>query len=322
MHEKINQLVPKELMTFLVPTDGLSSSEANHLAEKIKEVVKMYDGDLKRFGVITETIPNFKNGIDVVISNIDHTVPVIEVINKIGDLNSLAAWLRVGVKSKETGLTVLQNIDPDFIEDGPEFEKLKRPEQDEVWKEQFGPDHALAELNIRERAEFLSLNSKAAAIGMGIHNNGPVSKAKQDVVEFKPTRMEEVRGINGPEAWPVTCTKEMEREDVAKIYFQLQNKHREIENKLNFYRAKLKNIEVQKNVDIDKRFAMDLAEANSKHQAEMAIFNKEIQDRNTAKEVWTNEVYAIRGNIINVFASYKIVIPEILEETYNFILKF
>jgi len=316
MVETITNLIPKKYMIFLDSKEGLSSSEATHYAEKIKEIVKNINDDIENMGVVTETVI-FK-GSKVYLSNPNSIKTIEEYVKKIGELHSLAGWLREGVKSKNQALITIDSIEDCEILPEPKLEKLEYMESyspNAVYA--FTENDAISKFSFKERSEYISLTAKAAAIGKVIHGDGLLSILKKECSTFKEIGITSFL-INGVrEEFPTERKINITRDELNKIFFSLQKTHREIENKLNWFKSKIKNT-------ITRETGIRLSEHKLKedvrkkeHEAHMDNLQK-IKNKNLKiVEEYTNKILILRNNTRGVVSSYKIVIPNELTKIFG-----
>lgn len=271
--------------------NGLTSAEANHYANIAFELVQSKERELNSYSA---------NEIKILVGDREllyrekrfDESKIIEDMELRPKLYKLSAWLREAVKEKERLLSAIDD-------DSPVLESLSisSPQLTRV-----NENWAREQLNVKELADFLACEAEAAAIGKYIHNDGLVKRWQQEV------RSDRVFD----QAGKVYCiTDQVEQKTVDNIFFDLQKKHREAEKKVNFYKAKLKDM-----VNKENQNRIDA------YQKEMRSYEQAVRQtdeyNNKIKEEWEREKIRRREQI----SSMKIVVPNELQETVNYIKSF
>ena len=98
IHAKILEIVPKFMRKFLDPKDGVTSSQANHVAEKIKEINRMAMSDID--GAVSASEEMMFEGRKTILKTA-REVDFETILPEVGLLNGLTACFREGIKGKE-----------------------------------------------------------------------------------------------------------------------------------------------------------------------------------------------------------------------------
>ena len=205
---------------------GLTSSEASHIANFIKEQVKNIDVTISNFKVITQE--GRREGHYLRLDNNEEIKNWDELLLEKGKLFALSAWLKESIKYKEDQIKKIRSssLDTSTL---PKKDVPKPPTKPDTSFEDF-----FLELSIKEKAEYLLNESRAAHIGKFIHNFDVVRNV---IDNFKPT---EFVNISGTEVMTVRNTMLYDREELLGRVEKLQNTHRECEKVINYYKAKHK----------------------------------------------------------------------------------
>lgn len=320
IHSKIKELVPAYMMIFLDPKDGISSSEANHIAEKGKEMVKMNDSKINNALPSNDTI-HFSEDKPISLRKTD-AVDFVKLGLSNGNIYGLSAWLREGIKAKDSGLALLKTKDIGEFSKITSLTSLQIPLKKDVKLQTFTDSDAKAHLGIKEYAEYLKLNSECAELGKLIHNNGYLTQIKEKVQLNKTTYFHALKDGVGEKDYPVECKFVYTVDEITKQFTDVLNLHREKENKLNWYRSKIQNLMVQENARLERDFRKALAEANIEFDT---LNQKYMQERNVQMDLMAKETSIareVRYQCVSLLASYKIVIPDDLQEVYKTISSF
>ena len=205
---------------------GLTSSEASHIANFIKEQVKNIDVTTSNFKVITQE--GRRDGTYLRLDSNEEIKNWDDLLLEKGKLFALSAWLKESIKYKEDQIKKIRSssLDTSTL---PKKDVPKPPTKLDTSFEDF-----FLELSIKEKAEYLLNESKASHIGKFIHNFDGVRNVLDN---FKPT---EFVNISSTEVMTVRNTMLYDREELLGRIEKLQNIHRECEKVINYYKAKHK----------------------------------------------------------------------------------
>ena len=205
---------------------GLTSSEASHVANFIKEQVKNIDVTTSNFKVITQE--GRRDGTYLRLDSNEEIKNWDDLLLEKGKLFALSAWLKESIKYKEDQIKKIRSssLDTSTL---PKKDVPKPPTKLDTSFEDF-----FLELSIKEKAEYLLNESKASHIGKFIHNFDGVRNVLDN---FKPT---EFVNISSTEVMTVRNTMLYDREELLGRIEKLQNIHRECEKVINYYKAKYK----------------------------------------------------------------------------------
>lgn len=311
LREKLKDIMPPELMTFFNPLEGMSATEANFLAERIKEVKTLYDSDL-------DNTADAKESLNLGSENIELKNPLkvdfVEWAKTVGKLHSLSAWLREGVKAKDRLLRLLEQIGDEYFLSPPELiEEPPIPEMDNIPTEDFGHEEALSTLSVADRSKYLSLEAQAAVIGKLIHEDGKLFKVKNKTLNFDPVRFMP-KNLGGTVSdLIVTRTPLYDKEELTKEFFELHTLHRELEKELNAFRAKLHNIENEETARCDREYREAYEEAYDRFTEERKEREKIIAENFRKESLYQSKASEIKHDLKRMFSSYKIILPHALE---------
>ena len=275
---------------------GLTSSEASHVANFIKEQVKNIDVTTSNFKVITQE--GRRDGTYLRLDSHEEIKNWDDLLLEKGKLFALSAWLKESIKYKEEQIKKVRSsiLDTSTL---PKKDVPKPPAKLDTSFEDF-----FLELSIKEKAEYLLNESKASHIGKFIHNFDGVRNVLDN---FKPT---EFVNISSTEVMTVRNTMLYDREELLGRIEKLQNIHRECEKVINYYKAKYKEWAAE----LDTQF-----QKNWKNYAEEVHM---IERENSMILVKARADFEIeRTSKLEVLKNLKITIPiefqPILDEIYK-----
>lgn len=225
----------------------------------------------------------------------------------IGTLNGFISWLSEARKAVEAERLRVSRISMAewakivgvTIPTAPEYHSESKPLQ---------LSDIIAEMNIKERAEYLALEAKAAQLGKLIHPDGALDDARNEMHEriAKPERPEG----RGRDMLVYTYTPSVFSDDVDSMYEELQRQYQNYESSLNHIKSDLRKKLDQRNTEI-----------NAKIRLEMEAYKKEREAYNQTIRELTVEFNQWLQDQVSAAAKIKIAIPEcyeeLLKELYN-----
>ena len=154
-----------------------------------------------------------------------------DAIIKIGQYNSLIAWLKEAIKNKEEALKELSDIE---LQEWSEYKYYPAPKSPSR-KASVTKEDVIRNLEATELNKYFTLQSKAAAIGKFIHEGGSISKAKVmlNKVIAEPNK---VSGA-GRDTVVYRYTPSVEVADVDNMFLSLMSEHRNLNAQLNGIKA-------------------------------------------------------------------------------------
>jgi hypothetical protein len=267
------------------------------------------------------------NGKDLMVkSGFDESVVVnfSSLLNQIGQLNGLIAWLADARNYYEAETSKLKRIDINTWAEQNDIKIPERPELDPVTDSTM--QDVIDSMSIKDRAEFLALNSKAAVFGRFIHPVDKTSRFISDASEFNLTktvdsdrvrnnmdsaRKELLKIVNAPyskegdgrDTIVYHHTPSVKVEFIEKTFVQLQHEYRKIEQSLNHMKSDLRK-------ELERRHA----EENTKRSEAAQKYQAEYADYKVAYEKVLVQYNQWREATIAEFNKTKIVIPEKYQE--------
>lgn len=244
---------------------------------------------------------------------------IVDLILIKGKLTATQAFLMEAIKAKDEMIDKqkLKRFDiAAFVEKYPEPEAptLQRPAYAENVVEAWGWE----QLSFGETAEFIEVEAYAAAIGKFIHKDGKLTKLRTEVSTMKTL---EWIVIEDGKKTPVKVNIHHNADDLLAIHMALAEKHREYEARVNYFKAKVKNLVTLKNADIAKAnaelmqtYTSEYKELRDKYNAESTIWkaelDKQMKEFEAAKALELKELVGLR---ISVEPRFQEVIDTVLD---------
>jgi len=279
-------------MENILGAKGLTSSEANHVTNIVKELVK----DLQ-VGLTLSTSYITEGDEKLPLDENEKNDNWVKDTQRSGKLYGLSAWLKTAIKFKEKLLNRIERESFVSTIESPTLESFPSMPYTE-----FG--EYLNQLNTKDRNEYLSAESMAAHIGKIIHSFDEVRKKSDEFVPTSFVKMDD-RTVT------VKSIRLYTKEELSEGFYTLQKEHRKAEKIVNLYKSKSHDWakEVQK-------------DHNNKVKA--------MQSRNTDVQLQYNKVVeAERLDFENdkreekkVISGFKIIIPNELQSTLDEVNKY
>jgi len=289
-------------MENLLGAGGLTSSEANHVTNIVKELVKGLNTSMPltttKATVGDKTYPLDNN------KRLDGWVNVVE---QKGRLYSLSAWLKTGIKGKENELKRLDDltraINMESVGALGQIEGIlpliPRPKTPSTTFEAY-----MNSLTTKERAEYLSNEAMAAHIGQFVHKFDDI---RERLEGFEATTLKELKNEIVVEEHELLY----EEEELLQGFFQLQREHRDYEKSVNYWKAQHKTWE---------RVVLD---EHQKELIEVEGKNREIQIHNAnLKTEATEKMLAEVRSDKALISKLKIIIPKDLQSTLDYVQEY
>ena len=278
--------------------NGLTSTSANHIANLAKEYGTRLTAQVDNFQfyntsvalIGTEDYHQIKAGVTE-----NEVAKFPEILDKVIEANSLIAWLREAIKARETMLKEVEQMSVEEYAEIGGVELPKRPEKGQ----RLTNDDIVAQMSIKERNRYFSLQTRAAKIGQFIHPDGKLSAQRTELQKKLHARFM-VKGEGRDTLlyqYEPTCSEEV----VEQVFFQLQKAHREAQAELNGILHKIVEEKRSAALAIDREYAIALDQ-----------YNRRMEEIQSDFQMW-KECEAKR------IADLRIIIPNDLKGIYEII---
>ena len=249
----------------LTPNKGLSLSQAQSISNLCNQ-------SATEITAILGGVNNYKKTVKV--EKQDKTIVkgkklpenVIELLTKKSGLHACQAFLMENIKAKEALLhrarttnadlsDVVYPVKPKFTD--PTVGSLAEVQEDWGWEQ----------LKATELNEFLEAEAYAAHIGQYIHKNGTLTALRNELPNIPAIEWMTIKeGVKSP----ITIEVHHKAEDLLELHNKLATTHREKEQRVNYFKAKVKNLVTKENARIAKHNA-DLQNAAAKTNNDLQI---------------------------------------------------
>lgn len=227
---------------------------------------------------------------------------ILELLKEKGRLHATQAFLMEAIKEKDSVINriISTTFDHSHIV-RPEFPEIPEPielyDVSEAW--------GWAQLSASEHSEYLEAEAMASHLGQFIHNRGKLDKMRREVADLPAI---EWMSVKEGEKTPVRINKHHTSQELLATHEQIAAAHRVYEQRVNYYKAKVKNLVSDENARIQKvnsdLWAQYDAEVSKQSEIRNQAFNayrtqvqKENADFNAAREEQVKATAALRISV-------------------------
>lgn len=301
-------------MEKFLSTSGLSMSKAQSISNICNQRAKYLESLLTNVNNVSKSFKQF--GGEIYYKQIGKPLPedVLKLLKDKSSLHALQAYLMEAVKYKDVLLEKERNnlfttelqypTIPKFIQD------ILIKEVDEKW--------GWEQLSEREYCEYLEAETYASHIGQYIHKGGTLDNLRKNYNSDLELSFIELKK---DEKIPVVSTPNHSELTLIELHENLANAHRDYEQTVNYFKAKVKNLVSSKNIEISKLNSDTVTKSeliNKKLRQEYDELVKEYSNQLTVEKLEFNKNKEIE---LKRISSLKIKIPTNLQKTVDELLK-
>ena len=184
---------------------------------------------------------------------------VIDIILEKAGLHACQGFLMEAIKAKDATLDAIRNRVLKYDVEQPEHKDADYIDYQRPVDEQWGWD----QLSDAEYNEYLEKDSLAAHVGQFIHRGGKLDQLRDELPKLSGL---DWLSVKTGEKTPVKVTKHHTSEELLALHEKLAGMHRELEQRVNYYKAKVKNLVTEENARRANENAV-AQEAYNKQQA-------------------------------------------------------
>ena len=281
----------------------LTSTEAQNLCNVAKEAVTTEHERLQSVSFYNTEIASIvapEAFIQAKISSSDISW-IATSLDKIGRYNALNAWLKEAIKAKDAAIAAIDRIDITTLDCWVDYKKPEEPYSPSLC---YTDADIISTWDAKKRSRYYALNSRAAAIGSYIHNEGPIAKARKDLLN-KLANPSSISG-SGRETIVAKYVPSVNALRVEEIYMNLLAEHRKLNAELNSLKAEIKESINKKELADAEDYKIRLAEWRKNYD----IYTTQIKERDV-------KVNAYKISERERLSKLKINVPESLMKTYK-----
>ena len=278
-------------------TNGITSTSAQHYCNIAAELIKSLGSEIAHISFFNENVEVLTNGTSQntyeVKKGYSNLSRIKDILLEQGDITTLIAYLKEAIKEKENRLAMVKSKLLNVWLKENNMEEPVRPLCS-------GKDYemlAIDELPDEERLRYFMLEAQAATIGKAIHKNGAVSSAIDELNSHEKIELTEIAN----ELVKKVYTPCNNKDDVDKMFLDLQRAYRDLNSSLNAIKAKVKV----------RAYEMAMQDS-SKYQKDLENYRVITNKLQSQFDSWA---IAESSKIANL----KIAIPSGLKAVYDFV---
>jgi len=229
-------------------TKGLSMSQAQSISNLCNQNAIEIQRELESYNNCSKTITI--SGQSYVMQEAS-VIPdnILEKLKFKGDLHACQAFLMEAIKGKDAEIERIQNTRPDFShlvepkrQYATDYDVIQDVEESWGW----------SQLSDAEYSEYLQAEAMAAHLGQFIHKNGKLSNLRKELSNMPSI---EWFNVEDGKKTPVKITKHHHAQSLMQLHEDVAEEHRKYEQRVNYFKAKVKNLVSDENARIQKENA-------------------------------------------------------------------
>lgn len=245
-------------MKHSLSTSGLSLSQAQSISnlcfQKTQEIAN-------QIAVINNVSKTLTIGSETYTDTVGNPIPknIVNLILEKGLLHATQAFLMENIKAKDTLIQELKT--KSYISEVvyPSYPVMKEPVLTPLVNEKWGWE----QLSLTEYNEYLEAESYAAHIGQFIHKGEKLDNLRKELKLLKTLEWIEVEK---DKKTPLKVKIHHSSDQLLGIHNELAAKHRSYEQRVNYFKAKVKNLVTEENARISKENGLLVNEFKSKNE--------------------------------------------------------
>lgn len=245
----------------LTPNHGLSLSQAQSISNLCNQRATEISNTLMSVNNASKSV-EVDGKTHVTVKGRQIPSNVIDLLKEKAELHACQGFLMENIKAKDAMLTNAKRMQADIS-------GVKFPEdwvsEDPSQLLQVGEDWGWEQLTLVEVNEYTEAEAYASHIGQFIHNGSILDTLREELPNIPDIEWMNIKG-DGTKS-PVTITVHHTPDQLLKIHEDLAAIHRGYEQKVNYYKAKVKNLVTEENARI--------AKLNADAQTEAEKINKD-----------------------------------------------
>ena len=239
---------------------------------------------------------------------------VMELISDKSRLHATQAFLMENIKAKDEMLSEIRNRQMTFNLPIPIRGELQETEIESSVSEDWGWD----QLSTSEYNEYLQAEAFASHVGQFIHKGGKLDELRSELPTIKTLEWIEVE--SGKKT-PLKVSVHHTSEELGALHEKLAATHRNHEQRVNYFKAKVKNLVTSENARIAKENAVKEASVNEINQNTIAVYNKAKEEWNASYRKASHLFEEERQKEIEKTAALRIAIDPRFQEVIDMFLK-
>lgn len=295
-------------------TTGLSLSQAQSISNLCFQRAFDISGMISGLNNATKTL---KIGEETYVETVGKKIPtnIVALLQEKALLHSCQAFLMENIKAKDELLKAKKS--EVFVS------SLVAPVRPELVEPQYintvGEDWGWEQLSVSEYNEYLEAEAYAAHIGQFIHKNSPLDILRKELSTMKTL---EWISIKDGEKTPLKVDIHHTSEELLKVHEELAALHRKYEQRVNYFKSKVKNLVTEENARIARANADAQTSANaensvllSNYQNAYTLYQQEVaKEKQTFESQRQDDIKSIAALRIQVDSRFQGVVDTFLKQ--------
>ena len=282
---------------------GLTQSKAQSISNLCNQLALEIENKINGFNVLTKTMKYDRETLVM-----QQAKPITDIHNLLSEkskLHGLQAHLMEGLKAKTR---LMDSISDESFESPltmPDRTIIPRPELLQDVDVMFG----LGKLTASEYAEYLQVEAVASHYGQFVHKAGKLSKLRNTLAKHSPLEWEV---IEDGKKHPIKVTAHHTDEELIGLHVSLSSIHNKANQRVNYFKAKVKNLTSEENQRIHKEnakknavYAGKVDRNNAEYESALQGHNAEVETLNAIfeddRERRLNQASQLRISVDSIF---------------------
>ena len=236
---------------------GLSMSQAQSISNLCNQRSKDITAQLADINNVSKELTI---GVETYIETQGNPIPenVVQLLQAKARLSATQAFLMENIKAKDELINKIKHESFKYEIESPERPKLISETIPSEVDEDFGWDT----LTTAEYNEYLEAEAYASHIGQFIHKGGKLDRLRAELPTIKTLEFME---IEVGKKTPLKVSIHHNAAQLLSIHEELAALHREYEQKVNYFKSKVKNVTTSENARIQKERGLIQARVNNEN---------------------------------------------------------
>lgn len=194
---------------------------------------------------------------------------VVELLKSKARLHATQAFLMENIKAKDVMINGIKTEYFDYENENPA--PTREPSVQPEVLSQVSEDWGWEQLSMEEYNEFIEAEAYASHIGQFIHKGGTLDRLRSELPKIQ---LLEFMEVEVGKKTPIKVNVHHKSEELLKTHEELAALHRGYEQRVNYFKSKVKNSVTKENARISKLNADAQAEVNEKNALSMHEYSK------------------------------------------------
>jgi hypothetical protein len=231
---------------------------------------------------------------------------VVEKITTKANLYATQGFLVENIKAKDAMIKEIKSERFVYDVEAPERPKAETAEV----KEEVGESWAKAQLSIAEINEWIAVEAQAAHIGQFIHRDSILDRLRKELPTIKT--LEWIHVKDG-ERTPLDVTTHHTPEQLLEVHEKLAAMHRMAEQRVNYFKAKVKNLVTTENGNIARYNADEENRVNTLNKNANEEYFVRYQEWSGNRRKAEQEFTEKRNERLKEVVAFRIEVPELFK---------